>query len=209
MFIAFASATLLSVVSSPAVAAASSMSGEVFAGVANYPQTSVTTCDATTVAVHFGSINQTATGPFPGVYRESGNVVLTNGVITGWSASWSVAATTTAEPYVGGTKILLTAGGGAVACSAAGGSTTTALTATLQYSADVACCGAPPAGTATFVGPDSGLATISLSFDTAAKTGAFTETFGVAPSQTGCDTTGNGNGNDECVQDGGNDKKGH
>jgi hypothetical protein len=200
MIIAFASAALLSVVSSPAVAAASSMTGEVFAGTVNYPQSSVTTCDATTVAIHYGSINQPATGPYPGFYRETGNVVLTNGVITGWSASWSVAATATDEPYVGGTKILQTAGGGAVVCAAGTASTTTALTATLQYSADVACCGAPPAGTAAFVGPDSGVATVSLSFDTVAKTGTFNEAFGVTGSEPGCDATGTGHDNDECDQ---------
>jgi hypothetical protein len=200
MFIAFSSAALLSVVSSPAAAAASSMTGEAFAGTLNYPQSSVTTCDATTIAIHYGSINQPATGPYPGFYRETGNVVLTNGVITGWSASWSVAATATDEPYVGGTKTLQTAGGGAATCAATGASTTAALTATLQYSADVACCGAPPAGTAAFVGPDSGVATVSLTFDTAAKTGTFNEAFGVAAREPGCDTTGTGHDSDECDQ---------
>ena len=198
MFIAIASAALLSVVTSPAVAAASSMSGEVFAGtVANYPQTSVTTCNATTIAVHFGSINQPATGPFPGFYSETGNIVITNGVITGWSASWSVAAAASAAPYVSGTKTLQTAGGGVVVCAATSASTTTALTATLAYSA-AADAGAPPAGTSAFVGPDAGSATISLAFDRTAKTGAFSEAFGVIAPPTGCEVAGHHHNTDEC-----------
>jgi hypothetical protein len=205
MFIAIASAALLSVVTSPAVAAASSMSGEVFAGATNDQQTQVTNCDATTVAIHFGSLNQPATGPYPGFYSESGNIVLTNGVITGWSASWSVAATATAgaSPYVSGTKTLQTAGGGVVVCAAGVASTTTALTATLAYSADAG-AGAPPAGTSAFVGPDAGTATISLAFNTTAKTGTFTETFGVTAPPTGCDVAGHHHNNDEC-KDAGHD----
>jgi hypothetical protein len=197
MFIAIASAALLSVVTSPAVAAASSMSGEVFAGTPNYPQTSVTTCDATTVAVHFGSINQPATGPFPGFYSETGNIVITNGVITGWSAIWSVAAAASAAPYVSGTKTLQTAGGGVVVCASTGASTTTALTATLAYSAD-ADAGALPAGTSAFVGPDAGTATISFAFNTTATTGAFSEAFGVTAPPTGCDVARHHHNNDEC-----------
>ena len=203
IFIAIASAALLSVVTSPAVAAASSMSGEVFAGTPNYPQTSVTTCDATTVAVHFGSINQPATGPFPGFYSETGNIVITNGVITGWSAIWSVAAAASAAPYVSGTKTLQTAGGGVVVCAATGASTTTALTATLAYTAD-ADAGAPPAGASAFVGPDSGTATISIAFDTIAKTGAFSEAFGVTAPPTGCDVAGDHHDNEKC-EDAGHD----
>lgn len=205
MFIAIASAALLSAVTSPAVAAASSMSGEVFAGTPNYPQTSVTTCDSTTVAIHYGSLNQPATGPYPGVYRETGNITITGGVVTGWGATWEVAASASSEAYVSGTKQLQVAGGGVVACSATGASTTTTLTATLQYTADLACCGAPPAGTAAFVGPDSGTATVSLSFDTTAKTGAFNETFGVAAPPPGCDKTGDGNSKDDCDQHGHHD----
>jgi hypothetical protein len=197
LFIAIASAALLSVVSSPAVAAASSMSGEVFAGTPSYPQTSVTTCDATTIAVHFGSINQPATGPYPGFYSETGNLVVTSGVITGWSASWSVAAIASGTPYVSGTKTLQTAGGGVVVCAATGASTTTALTATLAYSAN-ADAGALPAGITAFVGPDAGTATISLAFDTTAKTGTFTETFGVTAPPTGCDMARHHHDNDQC-----------
>lgn len=178
------------------------MTGEVFAGIPNYPQTSVTTCDATTIAVHYGSINQAATGPYPGFYSESGNIVITGGVITGWGATWTVAATTSSGPYVGGTKSLQTAGGGAVVCGAAGASTTTALTATLQYSATLACCGTPPVGASAFVGTDTGTTTVSLAFNTTTKTGAFNEAFGMAAPPPGCDTTGHSNGNDECDEPG-------
>jgi hypothetical protein len=174
----------------------------------------VTNCDATTVAIHFGSLNQPATGPYPGFYSESGNIVLTNGVITGWSASWSVAATASAAPYVSGTKTLQTAGGGVVVCASTGASTTTALTATLADSADAG-AGAPPAGTSAFVGPDAGTATISLAFNTTANTGTFTETFGVTAPPTGCDVAGHHHNNDEC-KDAGHDhdkpehhKRGH
>lgn len=162
-------AVALAVASAGIALAAGGMTGELFTGVPQFGglPTSGThgTCPtggASHIAVEV--INQPATGPAPGVYNEFGSITITAGVVTGWQTSWSISATAGAEPYERGTKTLQAGGPGSVTCNADMSSSGSA-SATLNFTA-----------TGTIV--DSGTATGSITFDTAAKTGTSDEAFG-------------------------------
>ena len=196
---------LSSVLTTSVAIAASSLAGETFTGtwtiasVDVVPAVTANCVDLVSGTVKYVSATATgstavAAGPFPGFYVESGTVTLVGGVITAWTASWSVASTAGGAPYVSGTKALSVAGTGPFICQFANAAGT--LNATLSYTANGA-PGSPPAGVPAFVGPASGLATASLQFNTTSlgdppspgtASGTFIETFaGSAPPTQGCD----------------------
>jgi hypothetical protein len=204
--------------------AASTMAGETFTGtwtissVDLVPAVTANCLDPVSATVKYLSapgIGSTAVaaGPYPGFYSESGIVTVTNSVITAWTATWSVAGTADGQPYVSGTKTLSVAGTGPFICLNFAAGT---LNATLSYTADGAPA-SPPLGTPAFVGPATGLATASLTFNTTAlgdpptagtASGTFTESFlgspPPPPPTVGCNTDGNSTGNDNCEQEGKN-----
>jgi hypothetical protein len=213
---------LSSVLTASVAIAASSMAGETFTGTwtisSSYeiPPVTANCVDVVSATVDYVSaeaIGSTAVaaGPYPGFYTESGTVTVANGVVTGWTANWSVASAPGGEPYVTGTKTLSVAGVGPFVCLtglfAAG-----TLNATLSYTANGG-AGAPPSGTPAFAGPATGLATASLTFNTSSfgtppgpgkASGTFSENFLGSPVLLGCNTDGESNGNDQCEQEGNN-----
>jgi len=184
--------------------AASSMAGETFTGtwtlgsVDVVPAVTANCVDLVSGTVKYLSATATgstavAAGPFPGFYVESGTVTLAGGAITGWTASWSVASTAGGEPYVTGTKTLSLAGTGPFICQFTNAAGT--LNATLSFTANGA-PGSPPAGVPAFVGPTSGSATASLTFNTTSlgnpptagtASGTFSEIFQGSAPIVGCD----------------------
>ena len=121
----------------------------------------------------------TATGPYPGTGEEFGEITLSGGTVTFWHATFII---TSGATIVRGTVDLAPGGTGIGTCLPNGGS---ASSATLTYTTSSPFVETGPTQTSmtfAFTGPNS-----------------FVEHFGptVMP---GCDTNGNGNGNDECNQ---------
>src|SRR5262245_20027452 len=148
--------------------AATTMAGESVTGSPNLtggilPPTHAT-CNGSVVNIGYQVINQPATGPAPGFVNEFGSITISGGAVTAWTVTgWSVSATAGGESYENGTISLgLNSGTGNVTCSSTGGSGT--VSATVVYSVS-----------GSFL--DSGLATITMSFDTGSRTGTFNERF--------------------------------
>jgi hypothetical protein len=140
-----------------------------------------------------------ATGPYPGPFYEHGDVTLSGGVVTAWTGYFNIYTDTTHSTIlVSGTEQLVPGTGGPAACTALTpvSSETGHASGTLSYTATL-----PDATT------DSGTSVAgidyTLNFLTESASGLFTQTFGPVV-QAGCNTGGNGNGNDSCNQNGNN-----
>jgi len=170
--------------------AAGTLMGETFAWTGS--STSVTgSISCTSTHIHYSVSRGVAAGPVPGRFNESGDIVVTNGVVTGWTATFKIYPLATTTPVLAnGTKSLLV--GGAATCNGIAGADSATATAVLNYSVTFTTAGGGGSETGTSV------ANLNMTlgfFDIV--TGTFTETFGQQP---GCDTTGNGQGNDDCQQ---------
>jgi len=154
-------------------------------------------------------LDAVATGPYAGTFTETGTITFNSaGRVTGWTAHFMIFDASFTK-VVEGDKTMLTGGlgtcsngslptpGGGIVLTEAGNAT-----ATMTYSATIT--GSPPN-----TPPDTGTVTAALVFTQVGDTvtgSSLTEHFGplVPVVQPGCNTSGNGNGNDSCSQNGNN-----
>jgi hypothetical protein len=170
--------------------AAGTLMGETFAWTGS--ATSVTgsiSCNST--HIHYSVRRGVAAGPVAGRFDESGDIAVTNGVVTGWTATFKIYPLASTQPTLAnGTKSL--AVGGAATCNGVAGLDSATAMAVLNYSVTFTAAGG--GGSETGVSVANLNMTLGFSDIT---TGTFTETFGQQP---GCDSTGNSQGNDDCQQ---------
>jgi len=177
--------------------AAPTLAGEAFTW-SGPPGAGDVSCSPITGSFSYEALPPDIAGPtYPGSFAEVGNITFAGGVVTAWDATFDIYSPLGAHVASGATH-LAPGGGRPVTCTPSFLTRTGSASAVLTY-------------TATFdgaAGTDTGAASATVSFaNTLGVTaGTFTETFG-APLpivQPGCNTTGNGNGNDECNQSGNN-----
>lgn len=177
--------------------AAPTLAGETFTW-SGPPGAGGVSCSPITGKFSYEALPPDSAGPtYPGSFAEVGDIVFAGGVVTAWDATFDIYSSTGAH-VAKGTTHLAPGGGGPATCTPSFLTRTGSASAVLNY-------------TATFdgsAGTDTGTASATISFaNTLGVTaGTFSETFG-APQpivQPGCNTTGNGNGNDECNQSGNN-----
>lgn len=183
-------ATVFAIAGSNIALAAGTLTGETFAWTGS--STSVTgSISCTSTHIHYMVRKGVAAGPISGRFDESGDIAVTNGVVTGWTATFKIYPLTATTPVLANGTKSLTVGGGATCNGIAGADSATA-TAVLNYSVTFTAA----AGGGSETGTSVANLNMTLGFFDIV-TGTFTETFGQQP---GCDTTGNSQGNDDCQQ---------
>ena len=158
-----------------ATATAGTLNGEVFGSVGSNDSG----CTGSSSLNYF--FLGTATGPYAGTFDEFGDVTFSGGTITSWHANFTIMS---GANVVQGTIDLAPGGTGTATCASAAGGT--ASSTSLIYTTS-----------SPFI--ETGPTQTTLSFTFGGVGGSFAEHFG-SVQQAGCDTSGQGNGDDQCNQ---------